>query len=241
MEPEVTVLEAARILGVHPESVKRWIRYGELYAEKQGILYFIKRKDLDAFRLIRKELDEVKQRDYRAYWDTPQGAFVDRIGEQLDGLLEHQQLCVIGLEPGGGLYAAHLARYLTVVKGRNPAVLRLPPGDAAELEETIRNAKEKLKGRKLLLVDDGTCTGDTYKMVTSILFTLARELGFEEFFIKDLAEYFEIIVAPFLTGQVEDFELVQAAKRIPLAVYTDNKAIASFFVKRSHIKPFKKV
>ncbi|MBN1761550.1 MAG: helix-turn-helix domain-containing protein [Methanomicrobia archaeon] len=36
MEPEVTVLEAAKILGVHPESVKRWIRYGELHAEKRG-------------------------------------------------------------------------------------------------------------------------------------------------------------------------------------------------------------
>ncbi|MBN1763576.1 MAG: helix-turn-helix domain-containing protein [Methanomicrobia archaeon] len=236
MEPEVTVLEAARIVGVHPESVKRWIRYGELHAEKQGILYFIKRKDLDAFRLMRQELDEVKQRDYRAYWATPQGAFVDRIGEQLDGLLENQPLCVIGLEPGGCLYAEHLARYLAVVKGRNPAVLRLPTGDTAEIEATIRAAKEKLKGRKLLLVDDDTCTGDTYKTVTSILFTLARELGFEEFFIKDLAEYFEIIVSPFLTGQIEDFELVQAAKRIPLAVYTDNKAIASFFVRRPHIK-----
>ena len=42
MEQEVTVLEAAWILGVHPESVKRWIRYGEPHAEKQGILYFIK-------------------------------------------------------------------------------------------------------------------------------------------------------------------------------------------------------
>jgi len=82
MEPVVTVLEAARILGVHPESVKRWIRYGELHAEKQGILYYLKRRDLDAFRLMRKEHEEVKQRDYRAYWGTPQGAFVDRIGEQ---------------------------------------------------------------------------------------------------------------------------------------------------------------
>jgi excisionase family DNA binding protein len=234
MEPEVTVLEAARILGVHPESVKRWIRYGELHATKQGILYFIKRKDLDAFRLLRQELDDVKTSDYRAYWETPQGAFVDRIGEQLDGLLENQQLCVIGLEPGGGLYAAHLARYLAVVKERDPTVLRLPTGAAIEIEEAIRAAKEDLKGRKLLLVDDDTCTGDTYKTVTSILFTLVRELGYEEFFIKDLAEYFEIIVAPFLTGQVEDFELVQAAKRIPLAVYTDTIAIASFFVKRSH-------
>ena len=241
MEPEVTVLEAAKILGVHPESVKRWIRYGELHAEKQGILYFIKRKDLDAFRFLRQELDDVKRSDYRAYWSTPQGAFVDRIGEQLDGLLEKQPLCIIGLEPGGCLYAEHLARYLMVVKGRNPAVLRLPTGDAAELEETIRAAKGGLKGRKLLLVDDDTGTGDVYKTVTSILFTVAREVGYEEFFIKDLAEYFEIIVAPFLTGQIEDVELVQTAKRIPLAVHTDTTAIASFFVRRPHIKPFKKV
>jgi excisionase family DNA binding protein len=232
MEPEVTVLEAARILGVHPESVKRWIRYGELPAEKQGILYFIKRRDLDAFRLIRKELGDLKKSDYRAYWETPQGAFVERIGEQLDGILEDQPVCLIGLEPGGVLYAAHLARYLEVVKGRNPTLLRLPAGDAAELEETIRTAKEKLNGRKLLLVDDDTCTSDTYKTVTDIIFKLARELEFEDFFIQDLAEYFEIIVAPFLTGQVDTLDLVQTAKRIPLAVSTDTIAIASFFVRR---------
>jgi excisionase family DNA binding protein len=232
MEPEVTVLEAARILGVHPESVKRWIRYGELTAEKQGILYFIKRRDLDAFRLIRKELGDLKKSDYRAYWETPQGAFVERIGEQLDGILEDQPVCLIGLEPGGSLYAAHLARYLEVVKEREQTVIRLPTGDATELEETIRTAKEKLNGRKLLLVDDDTCTGDMYKTVTDIIFNLARELEFEDFFIQDLAEYFEIIVAPFLTGQVDTLDLVQTAKRIPLAVSTDTIAIASFFVRR---------
>jgi excisionase family DNA binding protein len=232
MEQEVTVLEAARILGVHPESVKRWIRYGELHAEKRGIGYYIKRRDLDAFRLRRQEFDDVKQRDYHAYWGTPQGAFVERIGEQLDGFLEDQPLCAIGLEPGGVLYAEHLTRYLAVVKGRNPTLLRLPAGDAAELEETIRTAKEKLNGRKLLLVDDDTCTGNIYKTVTNLLFKLERELEFEEFFIKDLTEYFEIIVAPFLTGHVENFELIQTAKRIPLAVYTDTIAIASFFVRR---------
>ncbi|MBK5191306.1 MAG: hypothetical protein JJE19_07420 [Methanosarcinales archaeon] len=164
--------------------------------------------------------------------DTPQGAFVERIGEQLDGLLEDQPVCSIGLEPGGVLFAEYLARYLAVIKGRNPTLLRLPAVDAAELEEAIRTAKEKSNGRKLLLVDDDTCTGDTYKTVTNILFKLERELGFEEFFIKDLAEYFEIIVAPFLTGHVENFELIQTAKRIPLAVYTDTIAIASFFVRR---------
>jgi excisionase family DNA binding protein len=236
MEPEVTVLEAARILGVHPESVKRWIRYGDLHAEKRGILYFIRRRDLDSFRLLRKELEEVKQRDYREYWGTSQGEFVERLGEQLDGLLdlEDQPLCVIALEPGGLVYAEHLVRYLAVVKGRNPALLRVPPGDAHDVEETISNAQEKLKDRKLLLVDDDTCTGDTYTTVTNLCFELASELGFEDFFINELEEYFEIIVAPFLTGHVDSVELIPTAKRIPLAVYTDNMAIASFFVKRPH-------
>jgi excisionase family DNA binding protein len=236
MEPEVTVLEAARILGVHPESVKRWIRYGELHGEKRGILYFIRRRDLDSFRLLRKELEEMKQRDYREYWDTSQGKFVERIGEQLDGLLdlEDQPLCVIALEPGGLVYAEHLVRYLAVVKGRNPALLRVPSSDAHDIEETISNAQENLKDRKLLLVDDDTCAEDTYTTVTNLCFELASELGFEDFFINELEEYFEIIVAPFLTGHGDSVELIQTAKRIPLAVYTDNRAIASFFVKRPH-------
>ena len=236
MEQEVTVLEAARILGVHPESVKRWIRYGELHAEKRGVLYSIRRRDLDSFRLIRKELEEVKQRDHREYWSTPQGEFVERIGEQLDGLLdlEDQPLCVIALEPGGLLYAEHLTRYLAVIKGRNPALLRVPAGDAHDIEDVLSNAQEKLKGRKPLLVDDETCTENTYTTVTNLCFTLASKLGFEDFFINELAEYFEIIVAPFLTGSVDSVELLQTAKRIPLAVYTDNMAIASFFVKRPH-------
>jgi len=235
MKQEFTVLDAARILGVHPESVKRWIRFGQLHAEKRGLVYFITRRDLESFRLLRKELEDLKTSDHREYWDKPQGEFVERIGEQLDGILEDQPLCLIALEPGGVFYAEHLARYLEIAKGRKPpTLLRLPTiADANEIAEKIREAKEKLNGRKLLIVDDDTCTGDTYKTVTSLLFNLERELGFEDFFINGLAEFFDIIVAPFLTGHVEDdFELVKTAKRSPLAVYTDNIAIASFFVRR---------
>jgi len=236
MKQEFTVLEAAKILGVHPESVKRWIRFGQLHAEKRGLVYFITRSDLESFRLLRKELEDLKKSDHREYWDTPQGEFVERIGEQLDGILEDQSLCLIALEPGGGFYAEHLARYLEMAKGRKQTTsLSLPTiADASEIAKTIRAAKEMLKGRKLLIVDDDTCTGDTYKTVTNIIFNLERELGFEDFFINGLAEFFDIIVAPFLTGQGDDFELIKTAKRIPLAVYTDNIAIASFFVRRPH-------
>ena len=235
MKQEFTVLDAAKILGAHPESVKRWIRFGQLHAEKRGLVYFITQSDLESFRLLRKEREDLKKSDHREYWDQPQGKFVERIGEQLDGILEDKSLCLIALEPGGVFYAEHLARYLEVVKGRKPpTLLRLPTiADASEIAEKIREAKENLNGRKLLIVDDDTCTGDTYKTVTNIIFNLERELGFEDFFINGLAEFFDIIVAPFLTGHVEDdFELVKTAKRIPLAVYTDKIAIASFFVRR---------
>jgi len=238
MKQEFTVLEAAKILGVHPESVKRWIRFGRLHADKRGLVYFITRRDIESFRLLRKEREDLKTSDHREYWDQPQGEFVERIGEQLDGILdlEDQPLCLIALEPGGGFYAGHLARYLAVVKRRKPPTfLPLPKiANANEIAEKIREAKELLKGRKLLIVDDDTCTGDTYKTVTSFLFKFERELGFEDFFINELAEFFDIIVAPFLTGQGDDFELIETAKRIPLAVHTDNIAIASFFVRRPH-------
>ena len=104
--------------------------------------------------------------------------------------------------------------------------------DPRVLEEQLRAARELLRGRKLLIVDDESYHGKPYRIVTNLCFRLAGLLGFEDFFLRDLEEYFEIIIAPFLTGQVEDFDPVHTAKRIPLAVHTDHVAIASFFVRR---------
>jgi len=234
MEQELTVLEAARILGVHPESVKRWIRYGDLHAKKRGFVYYLTRSDLESFRLLRQELEELKKSDHRRYWATPQGEFIERVGEQLDGILTAQSLCFLALKPGGLFLAEHLARYLELVKERRPAILVINPFDARAVEETLKTRRDILKGRKLLIIDDDTRTGDSYRAVTSILFALERELGFDEFFIDELTEFFEIIVAPFLTGQLADCELVETARKIPLAVHTDKRAIASFFVHRPH-------
>jgi excisionase family DNA binding protein len=232
MEPELTVLEAARILGVHPESVKRWIRYGELQATKRGILYYIKRSDLESFQLLREEAHELRKTDPRAFWSTPQGEFIAKVGEQLDGILADQSLCILALEPGGVCFAELLARYRAVKKGQQPAILSLNVLDPRVLEEQLRAARELLRGRKLLIVDDESYHDKPYRTVTSLCFRLAGLLGFEDFFLRELDEYFEIIIAPFLSGQVEDFDPVQTAKRIPFAVHTDHVAIASFFVRR---------
>jgi excisionase family DNA binding protein len=232
MEPELTVLEAARILGVHPESVKRWIRYGELQATKHGILYYIKRSDLESFQLLREAAHELRKTDPRAFWSTPQGEFIAKVGEQLDGIVADQPLCILALEPGGVCFAELLARYRAVKKGQQPAILSLNVLDPPVLEDQLRAARELLRGRKLLIVDDESYHSEPYRTVTNLCFRLAGLLGFEDFFLRELDEYFEIIIAPFLSGQVEDFDPVKTAKRIPLAVHTDHVAIASFFVRR---------
>lgn len=44
----VTVPEAARRTGRHPETVRRWIREGRLAAEKVGTQYLVDEGDLEA-------------------------------------------------------------------------------------------------------------------------------------------------------------------------------------------------
>lgn len=230
MEPELTVLESARILGAHPESVKRWIRYGDLQATKQGRLYYIKRSDLESFQLLREAAHKLRKTDPRAFWSSPQGEFIAKVGEQLDGIVADQPLSILALEPGGVCFAEFLARYRAIKKSQQPAILSVNVLDERVLEEQLRAAREEIRGRKLLIVDDESCHSTPYRLVTNLCFRLAGLLGFEDFFLRDLDEYFEIIIAPFLTGQ--DFDPVHTAKRIPLAVHTDHMAIASFFVRR---------
>jgi len=44
----ITVPEAARRLGKHPETVRRWIREGKLQAQRFGTQHLIAEADLDA-------------------------------------------------------------------------------------------------------------------------------------------------------------------------------------------------
>ncbi len=234
MEPNLTVLEAARILNVHPESVKRWIRYGDLPATKRGILYYIKRSDLESFQLLRQAADELRKKDPTAFWSTPQGEFIAKVGEQLDGIVADTSLCLLALEPGGGCFAELLAHYLALNTGQRPPIISLNVLDPRVTEEQLRAARALIRDRKLLIVDDEAHDSGPYRSVTTLCFGLAGVLGFEDFFIRDLDEYFEIIIAPFLTNAVEDLDPVNTARRIPLAVHTDHLGIASFFVQRPH-------
>ena len=49
LENYVDVIEASKILGVHPETVKRLIREGKLAASKFGNKWIIERNRLQAF------------------------------------------------------------------------------------------------------------------------------------------------------------------------------------------------
>jgi excisionase family DNA binding protein len=51
----LTVTEAARLAGKHPETIRRWIRSGRLPATKVGARYAIERSDLE--RLL--DVDEL--------------------------------------------------------------------------------------------------------------------------------------------------------------------------------------
>jgi excisionase family DNA binding protein len=42
----VTVLEAARLVGRDPETIRRWIRAGKLKARKVGLQHMIEEEDL---------------------------------------------------------------------------------------------------------------------------------------------------------------------------------------------------
>ena len=53
-EQQLTVEEVAEELRVHPETVRQWIRQGELDAFDTGRGYRISRKDLDGFVEKRK-------------------------------------------------------------------------------------------------------------------------------------------------------------------------------------------
>ena len=45
----ITVPEAARRIGRHPETIRRWIRSGRLRAERVGTQHLVRPEDLDAF------------------------------------------------------------------------------------------------------------------------------------------------------------------------------------------------
>ena len=49
LDDYLDALEASRVLGIHPESVKRLIRYQKLPGQKIGNKWYVKRDVLDAF------------------------------------------------------------------------------------------------------------------------------------------------------------------------------------------------
>jgi excisionase family DNA binding protein len=50
LENFLSVRQAAQILSVHPETVKRWIWSGQILATKLGNAWFIKRTELEKYK-----------------------------------------------------------------------------------------------------------------------------------------------------------------------------------------------
>jgi excisionase family DNA binding protein len=62
-EKQLTVEEVAKELRVHPETVRQWIRDGELEAFDTGRGYRVSRPDLDAFIQRRKKRRKISEED----------------------------------------------------------------------------------------------------------------------------------------------------------------------------------
>lgn len=62
----LTVPEAARRAGLHPETIRRWIRSGRLRSERVGTQHTVRADDLDGL------LDD-QPLDLPAHWETAGG------------------------------------------------------------------------------------------------------------------------------------------------------------------------
>ena len=227
-EEELTVLEVAEEVGVHLESVKRWIKLKELKATKKGLQWFIKSSDLEAFQLNRKRIADLKKAD-TAEEELPKPAkiFAQSVGRGLVKLLKGEPICLVAILPDGPFYAGLCKDYLEL-KNIDAVCINF---DISKGEEFLLDNKDTITGRKLLIVDNATHSGHSYEIVALWLLKLEAELKFKYFF-EGLEEFFEEEISPNLFAMLNGFNVREAAKKIPLAVYEDNKQIAAFYITR---------
>ena len=227
-EEELTVLEVAEELGVHPESVKRWIKLKELKATKKGLQWFIKSSDLVAFQLNRKRIADLKKtKTAEEHLPKPAKIFAQKVGRGLVKLLKGHPVCIIAILPDGPFYAGPCKDYLEI-KNIDTVYINF---DISKGEEFLLDNKDKITGRKLLIVDNATHSGHSYEIVALWLLKLEAELKFRDFF-EGLDDFFEEEISPNLLPALNGFNVREAAKKIPLAVFEDNKQIAAFYLTR---------
>ena len=227
-EEELTVLEEAEEVGVHPESVKRWIKLKELTATKKGLQWFIKSSDLEAFLLNRKRIADLKKANTSGEeLPKPAKIFAQSVGRGLVKLLKGQPICLVAILPDGPFYAGPCKDYLEI-KNIDAVSIKF---DISKGEEFLIDNKDKITGRKLLIVDNATHSGHSYEIVALWLLKLEAELKFKYFF-EGLDECFEKEISPNLLSMLNGFNVREAAKKIPLAVYEDNRQIAAFYLTR---------
>ena len=227
-DEELTVLEVAEEVGVHPESVKRWIKLKELIATKKGLQWFVKSSDLEAFQLTRKRIADMKKTgSAEEQLPKPAKIFAQEVGRGLAKLLKGQPICLIAILPDGPFYAGPCKDYLEI-KNIDAVCIKF---DISKGEEFLLDNKDKISGRKLLVVDNATHSGHSYEIVTLWLLKLEAKLQFKYFF-EGLDDFFEAEISPNLLATLNGFNVREAAKKIPLAVYEDNKQVAAFYLTR---------
>ena len=132
---------------------------------------FITRDDLDTFLLRRLEIESLKRKKIGDYLPPdPPRLFAKQVGDGLVDLLKGQSLCLIAILPDGPYYAEPLKRYLTLkLKDRGTTCITV---DINDIAHNLKEKRDKIHGRKLLLVDNATHTGESYGTIARMLFQL---------------------------------------------------------------------
>ena len=163
-EAELTVVEVAKKLGVNPETVRRWIWTKKIPAIKRGKQLYIKKKDL--FLLGKDEFFILVPANQ---------TFVEVVGDQLVQFLgKKEPICIIALYPDGPFYALPLQYYLSM----GDIDVSMVTFDINKKGE-IRRYRDKIHGRKIILVDNDTRSGTTVERAKEILLDLKEELKFK--------------------------------------------------------------
>lgn len=99
--------------------------------------------------------------------------FIKAIGEKVAGYFGKDNACIVYLQPDGVFYAQGLILWLNQ-RGKKNVVLTTMADDGEGLEE------EKVRGRKVLIVDNDVVSGKGYKRSMEALRSRKEKLGIKD-------------------------------------------------------------
>lgn len=117
--------------------------------------------------------------------------FIERIGENVEQYFGKDDACIVYLRPDGVFYGQGLYQWLSKKK-KNLAITTMED-DGSDLDES------KVKGRKVLIVDNDVVTGKGYKRAMGALRVRKKELAIKDIKFATFSD--RVGVADFSVGK----------------------------------------